>query len=71
MSNEIEQVMRITIVRNKTITELEPKSERYITDDGRNGYGNVCVLKGLTLDELMDLRNYINLKLKERIGVEK
>lgn len=67
MSDKIEKVLQISLWKEKTISEIGPKSDHFVTEDGRKGFGNVCVLSSLSLDELKDLRDYIDMRLSERV----
>lgn len=68
MSNdEVKSILSIHIRMKKRIIELEYRDEHFVDEFGRKGYGNVDCTSSLSLDELKSLRDFVDLKLKERI----
>lgn len=68
MANKILRVLRIDICKEKTITEVGPKSGSFIDENGRRVYGSMDVTGEMSLDELKELRDFIDEKLKKRIA---
>lgn len=70
---KIKEVLNITFLTEKTVVELKERSGELAPIKSPfggmtlKGYGSVCCLTDLSIDELKSLRDYIDKKLKERV----
>ncbi len=73
VDTKVEAVLNIHILREKSMIELKPRSGKLPPEPSPfggmtgEGWGSVCCLTDLSVDELMGLRTYIDEKIKERV----